>query len=101
MTETDIDLKALKASAKLGEVEAMYSLAVAHQDLAEIEDSGSNKKEAKKWFEKAAQLDHVASMVALGHIHTYELEYKKAINWYSKASSLGDENVIFVFSPEL
>ena len=52
-----------------------------------------NVKEAIKWYEKAANIGHVDSMITLGNFYYMGQDilrdYKKAFKWYTKAVNLG------------
>lgn len=85
----------LKA-AKKGDVKAMELAGVTYHD---------DKKDAKNaliWFTKAAQADYALCQRYLGHIYLtkqvtplgykfpVEIDYKKALSWYSKSADNGD-----------
>lgn len=63
----------------------MYYSNVKHEDA-----------EALKWFEKAAQKDHVNALVIAGNMYKNgrgtKIDYKKAFDYYTRAIELEDNN---------
>ena len=49
-----------------------------------------NVNEAKKWYQKAAEMGDTRAQLALGNLLKESLLYDEAVKWYQKAADVGD-----------
>ncbi|MDP1975455.1 MAG: tetratricopeptide repeat protein, partial [Alphaproteobacteria bacterium] len=83
--------------AKNNHSEAMYFIGVMF--LQDVDGQGPNHKKALKWFRRAAENGHVDSMVRLGALIIFSLDFSQndqslsdALFWLQKAASLGNQD---------
>jgi TPR repeat protein len=84
---TQGSLAVLQKAADNGEIEALA-------ELGKISYKKDRFKEARKWFEKAAENKHPEALRYLGILHFLgqgmDINYKQASEWFEQAVRAGD-----------
>ena len=87
-----VEFKKLDSSAHKGVARAQYKLGLEYHLRV---DSKTDSQQALKWFELAAQQNHIESQKMLGFLYdqgrNINHDVHKAAYWYRKAAQLGDD----------
>ena len=85
-------IKFFRKAADLGNTSAMFHLGDCYMHGEGVEQS---EAEALKWFIKRQDGDESEGMAHLAYMYSWDSDYAKSFEWYSKAAELGNAEAVY------
>ena len=85
--------KWLRKSAKAGDADAMFHLAICYENG---DGCSISEEKAFDWYKEAANVNHPGAMFNLGHLYDTQEDKKSAFKWWKKAARLGHVGGMFI-----